>query len=305
VSNRTAVIVNQSAGCGYDSQWLEDLAGKFRQHGLETRPKLVSGGSEILDAINQAKADGVATIVAGGGDGTVNAVASSLVGSDIRLGILPLGTLNHFAKDLGIPLPLDEAVKNIGAGHCARIDAGEVNGRIFLNNSSIGIYPDLVTVREAEQRRYGIGKWRAFFRAMVAVFRRYPFLHTQLTVDGQSADRDTPCVFVGNNEYGTSGIGIGGRKRLDAGVLSVYVVDSPKRTALFGLVVRALCGRLRQAGDFESMLARKLVIETPQASRRVSTDGEVTVMETPLNYRIRPQVLSVIVPQPSASRPDA
>ena len=299
MTQRIAVIVNQASGSGHPSEWAENLAGSFRAHGCDASVTMVKDGSEIENAVRRAVADGFPTIVAGGGDGTVNAVASKVVGTDIRLGVLPLGTLNHFAKDLRIPLQLDEAVQNIAAGHCSRIDAGEVNGRIFLNNSSIGLYPELVTLREADQRRYGVGKWRAFVRASLEVLRRYPYLHTRLIVDGQPQDRHTPCVFIGNNEYGTSGFGIGGRKRLDAGILSVYVVGSPRRSALFALAVRALCGSLQRTPDFEAMLATELIIDTRQTDKRVATDGEVTAMQAPLRYRILPGALAVIVPDQS------
>lgn len=302
LANAIAVIVNSTAGCGYGPQWLDSLREKFRAADPEASIEMASGGAEIAAAVKKAIENGARVIVAGGGDGTVNAVASSLIGTEIRLGVLPLGTLNHFAKDLRIPLQLDDAVKTIVAGHAQRIDAGEVNGRIFLNNSSIGVYPELVTARVAEQKRFGIGKWRALLRASVAVLRRYPFVHTRLTVDGQEQDHHTPCVFVGNNQYGTSGFGIGNRQRLDAGVLSVYVVGSPRRLALVGLVLRALVGRLRQARDFESLLATELVIDAPHGSPRVATDGEVTAMQSPLRYRILPGVLSVLAPPASAAR---
>jgi len=301
MADRIAVIVNSTAGCGRGSEWADSVAGKFREAGFEPSMHVVSGGSEIEAATRRAIADAVPTIVAGGGDGTVNAVASNLIGTGIRLGVLPLGTLNHFAKDLNIPLQLDQAVQNIAAGHCVRIDAGEVNGTIFLNNSGIGLYPEIVAVRDAERRRFGIGKWRALFRASIEVLRRYPFLNARLIVDGRPQDRRTPCVFVGNNEYGTSGVGLGERKTLDAGVLSVYVVDSPSRWAFLALVVRALFGRRHPTNELEALLATELVIETPQGRKRVATDGEVTDMQTPLRYRILPGALSILAPPASAA----
>jgi YegS/Rv2252/BmrU family lipid kinase len=304
VADRIAVIVNNAAGCGYGPDWAESVTGKFRAAGMDAGLEIVHGGAEIAAATRKAIAEGVPTIVAGGGDGTVNAVASSLIGSEIRLGVLPLGTLNHFAKDLKIPLQLDQAIDNIVAGHCVRIDAGEVNGRIFINNSGIGLYPEIVATRDAERRRSGIGKWRALFRASVEVLRRYPFLETRLTVDGQRQDRRTPCVFVGNNQYGTRGFGIGERKSLDAGVLSVYVVESPNRWAFFALLVRSLFGRPHPTQELETLLTTELVIETRHRHKRVATDGEVTDMQTPLRYRILPRALSVLAPPAPTAMPE-
>ena len=293
---RIAVIINSAAGAGYTTAWAEELAGKFRAGGLEPRVTLAHSGAEVVNAARHAVGDGLQTIVAGGGDGTINAVASTLIGSDTQLGVLPLGTLNHFAKDLRIPLELDQAVNIIIAGHCTRIDAGEVNGKVFLNNSSIGLYADIVSKREAEQRRWGVGKWPAFCWAMIGALRRYPFLQVRLTVEGEKHECRTPCVFVGNNEYAMDGFDIGERKRMNAGLLSVYIVRSKGRMALLRLALRAVCGRLRQAKDFQAMLTTEITIETRHAHKRVATDGEVAMLAVPLHYRIRPGALHVIVP---------
>src|SRR5205085_3689399 len=101
----------------------------------------------------------------GGGDGTQSAIASRLAGTQLVHGVLPLGTLNHFAKDLGIPLQLDEAVRTLAEGRVLEVDVGEVNGRVFINNSSLGLYPEIVRERELQQMRLGKSKWRALASA--------------------------------------------------------------------------------------------------------------------------------------------
>ena len=131
------VIVNAGAGLGYCGEWSAGLAEKFRAQGAEADITLARSGGEMIARARRAVADGAPVVVAGGGDGTINAVASALVGSQTRLGVLPLGTLNHFAKDMNIPLDLDAAVANAVRGKTARVDVGEVNGRIFLNNSCL------------------------------------------------------------------------------------------------------------------------------------------------------------------------
>ena len=240
---------------------------------------------------------GMAVVVAGGGDGTINAVASVMVGTGVAFGVLPLGTLNHFAKDIGIPLGLDEAIANIAHGIRKNVDVGEVNGQIFLNNSSLGLYPDIVRDREKQQSRLGRGKWLAALWATIAALRRYPFLSVRLRLDdGQEQARRTPFVFIGNNEYTMQGFSIGARARLDAGKLSLYVAQRPGRLGLLRLAWCALRGRLAQERDFDVLSAESLDIETRHKRIRVATDGEVTVMATPLRYRIRPAALNVIVP---------
>jgi diacylglycerol kinase family enzyme len=210
--------------------------------------------------------------------------------------VLPLGTLNHFAKDLGIPLDLDEAVRNLATGRARQVDVGEVNDRIFLNNSSLGLYPDIVHDREKQQRRLGRGKWPAALWATLSALRRYPILSVKLLVDGDRLARHTPFVFIGNNEYRMEGLSIGERACLDAGTLSLYVAQHPGRLGLLRFALRALCGRLAQERDFDVLLANEMEIATPHRHLRVATDGEVNVMKTPLRYRVRPGALTVIVP---------
>ena len=140
------------------------------KRGWEARFPNFSGATNINQLAAEARAVGE-LVVAGGGDGTLSAVAAALVGTDTALGVLPMGTLNHFAKDLGIPLKLEKAVQTLFTGKIARVDVGEVNGRIFLNNSSIGFYPRIVQARKREQRR-GRSKWVAFAQAAATVFRK-------------------------------------------------------------------------------------------------------------------------------------
>lgn len=251
----------------------------------------------MIAAAKSALDDGLAIVVAGGGDGTMNAVASVLVDTGVPFGVLPLGTLNHFAKDMGIPLTLDEAIATVAKGVRKRIDVGEVNDRLFLNNSSLGLYPDIVRDREKQQSRLGRGKWVAACWATIGALRRYPFLSVILTMeDGQSHARRTPFVFIGNNDYTMEGFCIGERTRLDGGSLSLYVAQRPGRLGLLRLGWSALMGKLAQERDFDILSTRSMDIETRHKRLRVATDGEVTVMATPLRYRIRPGALSVIVP---------
>jgi YegS/Rv2252/BmrU family lipid kinase len=293
---RIAVILNASAGTGCTQDIADKVTQHFREHGREVSMTLAPSGEDIIDAAKRAAGGGYTIIVAGGGDGTVSAVASTLVGTGTTLGLLPLGTLNHLAKDLRIPLELADAVRVIAEGHAVQIDTGEVNGRIFVNNSSLGLYPDTVRHRERQQKLKGRGKWPALFIAALGALRRYPFLNVTLDIDQQKVERRTPFVFIGNNEYLMEGFSIGARARLDAGRLSLYFVQRTSRLGLLMLALRALIGTLRQAKDFDALSARTIRIETRHERLRVSTDGEVNMMTTPLHYRIRPAALRVIVP---------
>jgi YegS/Rv2252/BmrU family lipid kinase len=294
---RAAVIVNGSAGSGHDQDIGESLRERFARAGIDAQVTVAASGDEIVKAAKAARDGDWDLVIGGGGDGTINAVGSALVGTGRPYGVLPLGTLNHFAKDLGMPLDLDLAIRVIATGRHQRVDVGEVNGHLFLNNSSLGLYPDIVHDRERQQRRLGRGKWLAAAWASLAALRRFPFLSVQLTVDGKRLARRTPFVFIGNNEYLMQGFAIGERARLDAGTLSLYVAQHPGRLGLLRFALRALLGTLAQDRDFDVLLASDMEVDTRRTQIRVATDGEVTLMQSPLRYRVLPGALTVIVPQ--------
>ena len=290
------VIINANSGTTDKEAARRLLADVFGARRIEARISLAETGAEVVALARRAARSDSQTIVAGGGDGTISAVASTLVGTSKTLGVLPLGTLNHFARDLRIPLDLESAARTIIAGHTIRIDVGEVNERFFLNNSSLGLYPSIVHHRDRRQR-LGHGKWPAFLWAAFTVLRRYPFLDVRLSADGKELTSRTPFVFIGNNEYEMESFNIGGRARLDAGQLSLYVTHRTGRLGLLRLALRALLRRLRGAEDFVALRSTEIWIETRRRRMRVSTDGEVVVMQSPFHYRVRPGALRVIVPE--------
>lgn len=290
------VIANGTAGHGCTPDWSTTVEQTFQRFGMTAVVRLVDSGQDIAQAADEALAQGASTIVAAGGDGTVSAVASRVAGSNAVLGVVPMGTLNHFAKDLGIPLELEPAIEALAHGREVQVDIGDVNGHTFINNSSIGLYPDIVRDRERQQRRLGRSKWAALFYASLHAAHRYPVLDLQIEVDGKRINRRSAFVFIGNNEYKMEGFEIGERARVDDGVLSFYVTQRMGRFGLVVLAIRALLRRLRQAHDFDMLKATTLMVNARGRRIRVATDGEVNLMETPLNYRIRAGDLRVIVP---------
>lgn len=292
------VIVNAAAGDGGCDEEIAKLRDAFAAAGAQAHVFAARRGAELQSMAMRAVREKPAVVVAAGGDGTINAVASALVGTDIALGIVPLGTFNHFARDLNIALDLEAAVRTIVGGHSIRVDVGEVNERIFINNSSVGLYPSFVLLRERQQKRLGRGKWHAIFWAIITVLRRSPFLDVRLRLDQVEQHRRTPFVFIGNNEYQMEGFDIGRRGRLDRGCLSVYVTQRRDRGGLIRLALAALFGRLRQGRDFAAGTAHCLRIEARHKHLLVATDGEVAPMQMPLDYRIRAGALRVLVPAP-------
>jgi YegS/Rv2252/BmrU family lipid kinase len=291
-----ACIVNGSARSNAAAQLTDRVIALFREHGAKAETIVVGNGGELTPIARRYAEDGHRTIVAAGGDGTVNAVASALVGTQATLGVIPLGTLNHFAKDAGIPLDLDAAVETIINGATKLVDVGELNGRLFINNSSLGLYPAIVQERCEHQRR-GLSKWIAFARAVYTVMRRAPSFHASLHADGKYDGTDrTPFIFVGNNAYETTGLAIGERRELDGGKLWVCSAPGAGRAALIEVAIRALLGRA-SPGELKVVEAEELWVQ-PRKNRhvKVANDGEVFSVSPPLHYRIRPQALRVIVP---------
>lgn len=291
------VIVNAGSGSVLEGETERSLVQRFIAHGVRAKVHLAKTGAEIERLAAEA-ADGEAEIiVAGGGDGTISSVANEVQRVGKVLGVLPLGTLNNFSKDLGIPQSLGAAVAVIAGGNVATIDLAEVNGRMFINNSSIGLYPRMVRHRE-EQQRLGYGKWRAAFWAWLRIFTISPFLKVRIRLDDKEFLRKLPFVFVGNNEYEMELYNIGRRKRLDSGKLSLYFIHSGGRWGVTLLMLHTVMGRLKQWRDFEAVSTDEITIASSKRRLLVAFDGEVAVMETPLRYRSLPKALKVIVPKP-------
>jgi YegS/Rv2252/BmrU family lipid kinase len=291
-----ACIVNGRAGSDRAALAAQHVAQLFEQRDVPVQTVVVEDGRQLTPIARRYAEDGCRTIVAAGGDGTVSAVASALVGTKSALGVLPLGTLNHFAKDMNIPLELDAAVWTILNGVSTQVDVGEVNGRTFVNNSSIGLYPAIVRERSAEQSR-GMSKWLAFIRAVYKVMRRCPSFYASVHANSVLEPTDkTPFIFVGNNRYETHGLRIGERDRLDGGHLWVCRAPGADRAALIRLAVRAVL-RKTTLGELKILEADELWVHTRRNRRlKVANDGEVFTTRAPLHYRILPKSLRVIVP---------
>jgi diacylglycerol kinase family enzyme len=296
-ARRIYAVINCRAGTAAAAQ-REAVRQAFAESGgedeLESRVEICERPGFLVQMVRRAIASAPDAIAAGGGDGTISTVANLLAGTNLRLGVLPLGTLNHFAKDLGIPLSLEEAVAVICRGAVRPVDVGEVNGRCFINNSSLGVYPEAVRVRE--RWRPLVGKWPALAIGALAVLRRLPALRLDLDFDGARARRRVPLLYVGNNEYSVEWPDLGGRERLDEGCLSLWLLGEANRLALVRSAFRLLGGTLHLAPEIEVRQIKTLSVQSRRRRLRVAVDGEVIPLRPPLYYRIRPQALHVYVP---------
>ena len=302
---KTSVLLNAAAGSVDSKETAEEVSrvlAAFQAVGAESVVCAVEPAG-LPAAVERAARSDVDAVVLGGGDGTLNCGVAVLVATEQRkpLGILPLGTLNHFAKDLGIPMDLEGAVRTVLAGHVRTVDLGEVNGRVFLNNSSIGIYPEVVAERE-EIRQQGIAsKWLAMLGAGIDQLRRFPMVTATLRLPERTLRVTSPLIFVGNNRYEMKLLRVGRRPQLDGGELYLYAARDTSRLGFLALAFRALLGRLDAEKDFESVGLPRLEVATSwRRSLRVALDGEVTRLPTPLRYRVRPRALRVLAPPETA-----
>lgn len=263
----------------------------------EIRKKCSRNGIELIEAI--AVRDGYEqklkdyikegiTILVIGGDGTISSVAQYALNSKAMIAPLPGGTLNHFTKDLGINQDLDEAFSSLAHAKSRLVDVGMVNGQVFINNSSIGLYPS--TVQERRRSEVRMGKWLSAVIASVSAFVR--FHRYSIEINGENFK--TPFVFVGNNMYVINADGIT-RPKMDEGILSVFIVKNVSRSALLRIALLALVGVRRSADEFEISKVRKMTIKTAHSRLHVARDGEVTKLSAPLEYHIETKKLRILM----------
>jgi len=292
-----SVLLNRGGGAvARDPEIAGKVAEALKGAGVDAAVELVEGGDCAVRCRAIAER-GDALLIVGGGDGTIGSAAAALVGTETKLGILPLGTLNHFARDLGLPTDLGEASKVIAAGEDRRVDVAEMNERIFINNSAIGLYPLMVVDRDLQRRRLGRSKRLAMLVASLRTLWRFGHRRLTLTInEEQKARVDTPLLFVGNNDYRIDLAAAGTRERLDGGELTVMVMRKKTRRGMIAASIRALFNRSHPNDMVRIDGVERLRVSSHRNHLAVSLDGEVVRAASPLEYRIRRRALRVIAP---------
>ena len=308
---KVLVLLNSGAGAGAakGASRAAEIHEAFALHGIEAKISITAGNEissaarEALDMRQSGAGKAYDALVVAGGDGSISAAAAVLAGSDFPLAILPLGTLNHFARDLGLPLDLAGAVEAIAAQNIRKVDVGELNGRVFVNNSSIGLYPFMVASRNAGQAKFGLSKMLATIPALAQTLTRAAWRQLDISFSGQRQRLRTPCIFVGNNTYETGVDRFGMRNRLDGGILSVFIVRQQTRLGLMLLPFKIALNLANRTRDIDTFNASEFEIFSRRAKVRVAMDGELATFRSPLRYRIRPGALCVVGPLPVADAP--
>ncbi|MBV9441619.1 MAG: NAD(+)/NADH kinase [Acidobacteriaceae bacterium] len=296
-----AVIWNSRSGWSEDQQNAAAVRDILARADYALDFHRIEKGDDLLETCRNCLNSGARVLVAAGGDGTVNAVASSVVNSDVRLGVIPAGTLNHFARDLAIPIDPGAAAHALAAGREASVDVGAVNGRIFINNSVLGLYPVYRAAKEAFERKglksTRLGRFFAVIGGILRVFWRLPHLHLRFIVNGTDRDMRTAFVLVANNEHELEDWNIGRRRSLGEGLLWVYALRPCSRWALLKFFVLFVFKRFRKRDAFDVFKVRELHIEARRRRHiRVGVDGEIVQLENPLYYESLPRALRVIAP---------
>ena len=288
------MFLNPSSGVKHPAAEMSALEQAANEAGLEV--VRVVRGFDFSALIRQRMLEGMRLFVAAGGDGTINSVIQPLVNTDAIFGVIPVGTYNHFAKDIGLPLTWRDALDVVVTGAIKPIDAARVNDRFFVNNVSMGLYPELVARREEKGRDYP--RWKALLHAAFVTLKKYQSIAVTLDSEHHQEAIRTHVLMISNNSYDLSRLGIEApRLALEEGRLSVYWLPHVPRLALTRFIAHYLAGRVRETPGFRSFRTSRVRVHSSKHRLHLGIDGEVVTMDTPLVITIVPQSLSVKVPR--------
>lgn len=294
-SNKILVIINAGSGKKSGDVKHTALMERIKGHDGVTIAQLTPDKDITEHAAEGVKA-GYGTIVAAGGDGTISGVCAALSGTNVKLGVVPLGTFNFFARSLGIPQDPDEAWDIISAGRLRTVSIGEINGQPFINNSSIGAYATVLKVRENIYDRWGRSRVTAYWSMIKAMLMLYRSLRMRITVDGVTHDIRTPMAFVAVRPYQLEEYGLPGAEIIRNGEMVVYLAPKGGRLNLLWTALKVLKRNVQEDEDYTMLTGRNIVIETFRSKRLVAWDGEKSWMNDPFHLRMLQNDLTVIVP---------
>ena len=295
------VILNAKSGSQKSDERREALEKVFAESGRPFHISTATGDKLSELAEKKAKGEGE-VLVAAGGDGTICCVAEAALKSGKTLGVIPLGTFNYFAKNLGIPLDPAAAARVVLEGKAVRASVLDLDGRLVLNNTSIGIHPAVLLKRRQLYRRWGRNQISAYFSVLLTAFKPPPRLRVRLRADGGEMVRETPLVMICCNAHQMETFSLAGKECLAEGKFALYVARMTGRATILRLGLRTLLGRLRPEIDYEVICSSDVTIETLGCRElRAAVDGELERLKSPLRFRIAPEELCVLAPREPAS----
>ncbi|MNX73594.1 Diacylglycerol kinase [compost metagenome] len=296
------IVLNTGSGRG-DAQALQDTIRRILDEaGRRYELMPVDDPSRLADVARQAVGraqDEQGVVIAAGGDGTLNAVAGTVLGQGVPFGILPQGTFNYFGRSYGISQDTEVALRGFLQGSLRPVQVGMLNGRLFLVNASLGLYPQLLEDREAYKQRFGRKRWVALWSGLVTLLREPRQLSLQLEYEGKTRSLRSPTLVVGNNKLQLDHIGIPSEE-LDRNRLVAMAARPVGTLALYGLLLRGLLSRLGDAEHVTSFAFDRLTVHIRGRGRvKVAMDGEISWMNTPLEFKVAAEPLPLVVPADS------
>ncbi len=300
-NDRVCVLMNSSAGKDDKGDVADRLRAAFERYPDRFELRVMDKGAGVADSCARAMKDGFGIIVAAGGDGTISGVAGQLAGTGRRMGIVPQGTFNFVARGLGIPEDIDEAVDLIANGAARPFPVGEVNGEIFLNNASLGIYPQILKEREGTYRRWGRSRMAAHWSVLRTFMAFKSPVRMRVRVGGQVIRAKTPLAFVARSAYQLEHYGLDGAECIRKGEFALFLLPDVSRWQLLVRALRLANKGMKPDRDFELFSGTDIEIETSRSSQLVAMDGERVRMSTPFRFRMHADALHVIAPQEAVS----
>ena len=289
------VVVNPKSG-RKDRDVPAEVEAWGARHPGRIAVKPVGRGADPVSVAEAAAAEGFGTIVAAGGDGTISAVAAVAHRHELRLGVIPAGTFNFFARGLGLPEDAGAALDVIAAGDTRDVAVGEVNGHLFLNNASLGLYPAILAEREGTYHRWGRSRIAAHWSVLTTLLRFHEPLSLRVSIDGREVSRRTPLAFVARSDYQLDLLGLDGADDVRAGRFALFLAPDAGRWGLFLFAMRLAWRTMRRGRDFEYHTGREITVETRARRRLVARDGERDRLGSPFAFRMLARPLRVAAP---------
>jgi diacylglycerol kinase family enzyme len=289
------VITNRKSGSANKAGLMEEIEVAFRTHEWRVEFVLV-GRHDLQSRTQQIVAQAPGTIVVAGGDGTINAVASACVEAGRSMGLVPAGTFNYVARNLGVPTDVSQAVSVIVKGQVRHVDIGAVNGRIFLNNTGFGLYARMLEQREHDKRRFGRNRMVAFLSGMRCLLGSHPLYSVEVMADGQSMPRLTSTLFFGCNALQLTHFNVSAGDCLSHQKLAVLSLRLRSRREAIVAACSALLGKLDEAESTEAFCASAARVHTRRRALKVVIDGEIVRLRAPLEVKLLPGALQVLAP---------
>lgn len=300
---RVVVIANAGSGRKDAPAQLDLVRSTLEPKVGALQIREIRHGREIEPAARRAVSEGADLVVALGGDGTQSAVAGALADTGVAMGVLPGGTFNYFARALGVGETLDEALQTILRGQTRRRDLAELNGRIFLNNASFGLYPAILERREAIYKRWGRSRLAAYVSVVLGLRDLGDPLHLQITINGETREYHTPLAFIACSSYQLESLGLAGVEAVRNGHFALFVAGNHGRMGLIGAAFRLALGQSRKGEDFELVEAEEITIDKRRYNLPIAFDGEKVRMPGPYHLKMRPDALVLLAP-PAAEAPE-